>query len=72
MFTLNDLLDYGVECQGNVKVLMIMGGDGEVKEVFNGNDLRQIPYGIGCKELAYIYSECDGSESCTCYEVNQE
>ena len=49
-----------------------MEGDGEVKEVFSGNDLRKIPYTIGCKDLAYIYSECDGSESYTCYEVNQE
>ena len=72
MFTLNDLLDYGVECQGNVKVLMIMEGDGEVKEVFSGNDLRQIPYGIGCKELAYIYSKCDEDDVYTYYEVNEE
>lgn len=72
MFTLNDLLDSGVECQGNVKVLMILEGNGDVKEVFSGDDLRQIPYNIGCKELAYIYSKCDGNDAYTYYEVNEE
>ncbi len=64
MFTLNDLLDQ-VECLGEVRVLMIEKGTGEIKEVFHGNDLREIPYKIGCKKLIYIYSK----GSCTFYEI---
>lgn len=74
MFTLNDLLDQ-VECQGDVVVRMSKG-DGDIVEVFRGSDLRQIPCYIGCKELAYIYTDYDGSydgieEIYTVYEVNE-
>ena len=62
MFTLNDLLDQ-VECQGEVRVLLIEEGNEDI----HGNDLRQIPYEIAFKELAYIYSK----DNCTFYEVNE-
>mgnify|MGYP004594131279 FL=1 len=66
MFTLNDLLDQ-VECQGEVKVLLIEECNEDIREVFHGNDLRQVPYKIACKELVYIYSK----DNCTFYEVNE-
>lgn len=69
MFTLNDLLDQ-VDCQGEVKVLVIDESTGETTEVFHGNDLKQVPYEIGCRELAYIYSGIgDNEDFCTYYEV---
>ena len=65
MFTLNDLLDQ-VECQGEVRVILIEEGNEDIREVFHGNDLRKVPYKIARKELAYIYSK----DNCTFYEVN--
>ena len=65
MFTLNDLLDQ-VECQGEVRVLLIEEGNEDIREVFHGNDLRKVPYKIARKELAYIYSK----DNCTFHEVN--
>lgn len=74
MFTLNDLLDQ-VECQGEV-VVRINKENGDTAEMFRGNDLKQVPYPIGCKELAYIYTDYDASydgigEIYTVYEVNE-
>lgn len=74
MFTLNDLLDQ-VECQGKVVVCMNKE-NGNIVEVFRGSDLRQVPYYIGCKELAYIHTDYDESydgikEIYTVYEVNE-
>lgn len=66
MFTLNDLLDQ-VNCQGKSRVMMIEDGSGDIKEVFKGEELGNLPYWIGSKELAYIYSDGDT----TVYEVNE-
>lgn len=49
---------------------MIDEGTGETTEVFHGNDLKQVPYEIRCRELAYIYSGIgDNEDFCTYYEV---
>lgn len=66
MFTLNDLLDQ-VNCQGKSRVMMIEEGTGEFKKVFKGDNLYNLPYWIGSKELEYIYSDGDT----TVYEVNE-
>lgn len=59
MFSLNDLLDQ-VECQGTSRVFVIDEDEEFVlHQVFKGDDLRQVPYEIGCKELCYIYAAGD-------------
>lgn len=71
MFTLNDLLDQ-VECQGDVVVRMNRK-NGDNIEAYHGNNLRQVPCTIGCKELTYIYSDYDmfNERVYTVYEVNE-
>lgn len=71
MFTLNDLLDQ-VECQGDF-VIRMNRKNGDIIAVYYGNDLRRIPYTIGCKELVYIYSDYSmlHGRVYTVYEVNE-
>ena len=66
---LDNLLDQ-VQCQGDVKVIVIDKWSEEVIANFYGEDIRQIPYSIGSKQLRNIYSGIgDHGKPCTYYEL---
>ena len=65
MFTLNDLLNQ-VECQGKVRI-MVIEDNGDLRQVYKGDNINNCLIEYKEKELAYIWSDRD----VTVYEVNE-